>query len=124
MKLAVSNPEEAVRLSVKLRQMLGLKQAHAFDDAGDALSLTQRYVRGIIRGELRNRHWRLIQHLWWADLDRQAAQFRAVADAIDRQKEADQIAELQLTLPLGDGSNDLSNPRVVRSNSMEARSEP
>lgn len=104
-KLAANTPEQAVRLSVKLRQMLGSKQANAFDDTGAALDLSPRYVRGIIRDELHNlaHRWRLMRRRWWADLDRQADEFRAIAAEIDRLKEADQIAQLQLSLPLGDG---------------------
>jgi hypothetical protein len=122
-KLAVSNPEEAVRLSVRLRRMLEFKQPDAFDDASSALSLSPRYVRGIIRDEIHSvaRRWRLIQRHWWADMDAHAARFRAIADEIDRQKEADQIAGLQLSLPLGDGPNDHSHPGLVRPPAVEAR---
>lgn len=90
--------------------MLGFKQMHAFDDASAALDLSPRYVRGIIRDELHNvvHRWRQMRHRWWADLDRQAAEFRAIAAEIDRLKEADQIAELQLSLPLGDGCSNHS----------------
>lgn len=123
MKIAVNSPEQAVCLSVKLRRMLGFKQAHAFDDAGDAMSLTSRYVRGVIRGEFRTRHWQVIRHYWWADMDRQAAQFRAIADEIDRQTEADKNAELQLNLPFGDGKNVQSNTRVARTQALEGSSE-
>lgn len=103
--LAASSPEQAIRWSVKWRQMLGFKQDHAFDDAGSAYGMKPRYVRGIVRDELRvGARWKLLQHRWWADMDRQAAEFRKVADEIEHQKEAEQLAGLQLTLPFGEGA--------------------
>ena len=125
MNFDVSSPEQAVRWSVRWRQMLGMKQDHAFDDAGDAFALAPRYVCGVVRDEITmvagvRRRWRLIRHRWWADMDRQAAQFRAVADEIERQREADQIAALQLSLPLGDGAHDCSPSRTSRALAMEA----
>lgn len=116
MNLAVSSPEQAVRWSVRWRQMLGLKQDHAFDDAGSVYGLAPRFVRGVVRGELRlGKRWRLLEHRWWADMDRQAAEFRAVADEIQRLKEAEQLADVQLSLPLLGDSAKCLEPCVHRS---------
>lgn len=126
MEFNVTSPEQAIRWSVRWRQMLGMKQEHAFDDAGDALALAPRYVCGVVRDEITmvtgiRRRWRLMQRRWWADLDRQAAEFRAIAAEIDRLKEADQIAEIQLSFSFGDGPNAGSHTRVVRNQEMEIR---
>src|ERR1700744_2840645 len=97
-KLAVNSPEQALCWSVRWRQWLGLKQDHAFDDAGRFYGLTARYMRGVVRDEKRlGDRWRLLKHRWWADMDRAAAEYRAIADAIKEQKLAEQEAELQLT---------------------------
>lgn len=102
--IAVSSPEQAVRWSVRWRQMLGFKQDHAFHDTGNFYGVKPRYVRGVFRDELRlGDRWKALQHRWWADMDRQAAEFRKLADQIQQQKEAEQTADLQLMLPLGEG---------------------
>lgn len=98
-----TDPEDAVRRAVRWRKYLGLKQDHAFADAGAALGLTPRYVRGVVRGEIVEplaRRWHALRERWWRDMDRQAARFREIADQIERQAEAERIADAQFVLPL------------------------
>lgn len=107
MNLAITDPEHAIKWSVRWRQFLGFKQDHAFEDTGTFLGLTPRYVRGIVRDELRvgNDRWQSLRRRWWADCDRQAAELIAAAAEIKLAKEADQAAYAQYELPLGMANN-------------------
>ena len=104
MELAVNEPERAVRWAVRWRQCLGLKQEHAFSETGAALGLSARYIRGVFRDEMRlsRQRWRQISRRIWDDMDRQAAEFRALAQQIEAKAEMGRLADKQLTLSFGE----------------------
>ena len=115
----------AVRVVVGLFRQLGHKNEYAIDLAAQALQITPRrawalrYLTQPVR-VLREQRLLLLQRAW-AEMDRQAAQFRAMADEVERQAEAQRIAEAQLILPLEDGSNDRSHTRLDLTSSSEPR---
>jgi hypothetical protein len=115
----------AVRVVVGLFRQLGHKNEYAIDLAAQALQITRRrawalrYLTQPVR-VLREQR-RLLLRRAWAEMDRQAAEFRAIADQVERQAEAQRIAEAQLTLPLGNGANDRSNSRLDLTHTSEAR---
>lgn len=72
--------------------------------AAFALGTTPRRIRSLIRGEvfkvLRAEYDAMLARRW-ADLDRKAHEFRALAEAAERQAEAERLAAQQLELDLG-----------------------
>lgn len=84
------------------------KNEEAIELAAEALCLTPRrawalrYLTQPVR-VLREQYW-LILHRKWAAMDAEAEKLRAAAEKILRQKEAEQLAEAQLSLPLGDSA--------------------
>lgn len=105
---AVNDPapiERMMRRSVKIRQWMGFKVDHAFEDAGLALGTTPRRVRGFVRGEVFKvaaDEYRHMLHRWWADIDRQTAELQALAIRLQNEAEKEWSDEHQLSLPLGD----------------------
>lgn len=105
-KKAVIDPapvERLLRRSVKVRQWMGLKVDHAFEDTAMAVGTSPRRVRGFVRGEILSvaaEEYRRLLRRWRADIDRQAAE--VIEMAIQMQKEADRewSAENQYSLPL------------------------
>lgn len=107
MEKAVMSPEAAERIAreaVSWRRWLGMKQLHAMEAAAGALGTTPRRVRALLRGEvfkvLRAEYDAMLARRW-ADLDRKAQEFRALAEATERQAEAERLAAQQLELDLG-----------------------
>lgn len=105
--IAVIPPDAAERIAheaVSWRRWLGQKQEHAMEGAAAALGTTPRRVRALLRGEvfkvLRAEYDAMLARRW-ADLDRKAHEFRALAEATERQAEAERLAAQQLELDLG-----------------------
>ena len=120
----VLDAHHAVAAVIRLFRRRGYKNEHAIDLAAQTLQITPRrawalrYLTQPVR-VLREQR-RLLLHRAWSEMDRQASEFRAIADAVERQAEAQRIAELQLVLPLGDGAHDCSPSRTSRALAMEA----
>lgn len=100
--------ERLLRRSVKMRQLMGAKVDHAFEDTAVAIGTSPRRVRGFVRGEIlwaAAGEYRRLLYRWRADIDRQAAE--VIQMAIQLQKEADRewSAEHQYSLPLEDQSS-------------------
>jgi len=103
-EIAVNDAERIAHDAVSWRRWLGMKQEHAMEAAAVALGTTPRRIRGLIRGEvfkvLHAEYAAMLSHRW-ADLDRKAQEFRALAEATERQAEAERLANQQLELDLG-----------------------
>lgn len=102
---AERDAHEAVTRVVKLFRQSGHKNEHAIELAARALNITPRrawalrYLTQPVRVLRQQRD--LLLHRAWAHMDREAAQLRQRADLIERQAEAERLAEAQLSLPLG-----------------------
>lgn len=111
MEKAVIDPgpvERMVRRSVKLRQWMGFKVDHAFEDAATALGTSPRRVRGFVRGEVfkvAGEEHRRILHRWRADIDQQAAELTAMAIKMKKDADLEWSAENQYSLPLDEPSS-------------------
>lgn len=101
----VQGAHEAVSWVIDANRRRGHKNEEAIELAARALDLTPRrawalrYLTQPVR--VMRTQYRLMLHRKWAAMDAEAAIYRARAAEIERQAEAEQLADAQFSLPLG-----------------------
>jgi hypothetical protein len=115
----VQDAHRAVSALVRLFRALGHKNEHAIELTAGTLDITPRRawnLRYLTQPARMLRQQRdLLLHRAWSAMDRQAAELRRRADEIERQAEAERLADAQLLLPLvlEGACSDCSAPRGI-----------